>query len=157
MRSINMGIQTSIDINFAVTYKPVDVLFALLDSGYSYVIDNEVCFVPTEDFDDFNWQSADPQAFDFKQFVESRQGCEQIGICLSLENDIGVNALIYQEYVILMLSINRQYLSYEHRVPDFSWYLKKLLPFIERVNISSIKCDLVFWCGLNQRLFVQVK
>lgn len=139
-----MGIETSIDINFAIPYKPVDVLFTLLDIGCSYVIEDKVYFVPTEDFDDFNWQIVDPQAFDFKQFVESRQDCEQIGISLAFENNIGFDALIYQEYVILMLSINRQYLSYEHRVPDFSWYLQKLLPFIGKMKISSIKCELVF-------------
>lgn len=139
-----MGIEVSIDITFARNYRPIDTLTKLLGNGWTYCYEGKVNFLRPDDIDDFDWRSVSIDDFDLNRFLDSHKENERVSITLVNSHGIGGDFLIYKNILIMMVSVNRVYLSAEQRIIDFSRYLKYFLPFISLIEVSDIKCFNIF-------------
>ena len=119
-----MGMQVSIDINFAQEYSPKEILKCLINNGGNIYYQNMVTYLSSNDIDDYNWLNIDMNLFNLDEFINSHNIMDKVGIVMVYDNESGGNLLIYPNYLSMSLSINRQYLSGEE-IPDFNWYLKK--------------------------------
>ena len=119
-----MGMQVSIDINFAQEYSPKEILKCLINNGGNIYYQNTVTYLSSNDIDDYNWLNIDMNLFNLDEFINSHNIMDKVGIVMVYDNESGGNLLIYPNYLSMPLSINRRYLSGED-IPDFNWYLKK--------------------------------
>lgn len=131
-----MGSQASIDVLFAESYEPVQVLQKLLDKGFSYNVDGWVEYQNENE----DWCFVDYNAFSLELFLEKSRCQNSVSLSLIFENDIGCTVLINRYYLSFLLSINRVYID-NTNLPDFSWYLKRLSKFLSLISVQAIKCD----------------
>ena len=143
LRNINMGMQVSIDINFAQEYSPKEILKCLINSGWNIYYQNMVTYLSSNDIDDYNWLNIDMSLFNLDEFINSHNVMDKVGIVMVYDNESGGNLLIYPNYLSMSLSINRQYLFGED-IPDFNWYLKKMSVFLRKIKLSSIQCETIY-------------
>ena len=143
LRNINMGMQVSIDINFAQEYSPKEILKCLINSGWNIYYQNMVTYLSSNDIDDYNWLNIDMSLFNLDEFINSHNVMDKVGIVMVYDNESGGNLLIYPNYLSMSLSINRQYLFGED-IPDFNWYLKKMGVFLRKIKLSSIQCETIY-------------
>ena len=138
-----MGMQVSIDINFAQEYSPKEILKCLINSGWNIYYQNMVTYLSSNDIDDYNWLNIDMSLFNLDEFINSHNIMDKVGIVMVYDNESGGNLLIYPNYLSMSLSINRQYLFGED-IPDFNWYLKKMSVFLRKIKLSSIQCETIY-------------
>ena len=138
-----MGMQVSIDINFAQEYSPKEILKCLINNGGNIYYQNMVTYLSSNDINDYNWLNIDMNLFNLDEFINSHNIMDKVGIVMVYDNESGGNLLIYPNYLSMSLSINRQYLSGED-IPDFNWYLKKMSVFLRNIKISSIQCETIY-------------
>ena len=143
LRNINMGMQVSIDINFAQEYSPKEILKCLINNGGNIYYQNMVTYLSSNDIDDYNWLNIDMSLFNLDEFINSHNVMDKVGIVMVYDNESGGNLLIYPNYLSMSLSINRQYLFGED-IPDFNWYLKKMGVFLRKIKLSSIQCETIY-------------
>lgn len=139
-----MGMQASIDINFAKEYSPKEILKNLIYSGWEFDYQGSVSYLLPSDIDDYDWQFIDKNDFDIEEFISSHYDKDKIGIVMIIDRISGGNMLIYPDYLSLSLSINRHYLSESETIPDFNWYLKRLNIFLNTIKLSSIQCEIIY-------------
>lgn len=138
-----MGMQVSIDINFAQEYSPKVILKCLMNNGWNIYYQNIVTYLSSNDIDDYDWLNIDMNLFNLDKFINSHNTMNKVGIVMVYNNESGGNLLIYPNYLSMSLSINRQYLSGEI-IPDFNWYLVRMSGFLRNINLSSIQCETIY-------------
>ncbi|WP_343575821.1 hypothetical protein [Pseudomonas sp.] len=136
-----MSVQASIDISFVREQDPSLVLAKLLGCGWSEKFNEEVMFLPVNGFDDYDWTVLRGADFDVAGFLEDVRVGGRAGIVLVFNDVAGGEFLISKKSVSMSLSINRVVLV--DRVPDFSWYISRMLPAFRDLEISSIQCEMV--------------
>jgi hypothetical protein len=137
-----MSIQASIDISFVREQSPSSVLSRLVGHGWGVSFNGEVMLLPENGFDDYEWIVLDLKGFDFPDFMEKADKAGRAGIVLVFNNKIGGGVLISMNSVSFSLSINRVLLA--DNVPDFSWYVSRMLPAFHGLEISGIQCETIF-------------
>lgn len=135
-----MGLQASIDIHFAQEYSPKELIPLLIASGWAIDFEKKVSYLLSSDIDDYDWQDSSIKDFNINQFLNTHKSMDRIGIAMVAKKS-GGNLLIYPNYLLLSLSINRRYLSEIDRIPDFSWYIKRLANLLNNIKVSKIQCD----------------
>ena len=138
-----MGMQVSININFAQKYSPKEILKCLINNGLNIYYQNMVTYLSPNDIDDYNWLNIEMNLFNLDEFINSHNVMDKVGIVMVYDNESGGNLLIYPNYLSMSLSINRQYLFGED-IPDFNWYLKKMSVFLRNIKLSSIPCETIY-------------
>lgn len=138
-----MGMQVSIDINFAQEYSPKEILKCLINNGWNIYYQNIVTYLSSNDIDDYDWLNMDMNLFNLDEFINSHNIMNKIGIVMVYDNESGGNLLIYPNDLSMSLSINRQYLSGKD-IPDFNWYLDRMSGFLRNIKLSSIQCEIIY-------------
>ena len=137
-----MSIQASIDIYFVRDQCPSSVLSRLVGHGWDVNFNGEVMLLPENGFDDYEWIVIDLEEFDFPEFMGKADKAGRAGIVLVFNDKIGGGVLISRNSVSFSLSINRVLLV--DNVPDFSWYVSRILPVFHGLEISGIQCETIF-------------
>ncbi|MCE4073616.1 MULTISPECIES: hypothetical protein [Pseudomonas] len=137
-----MSVQASIDISFARGQDPSEILNKLIGFGWEIGFGGKVMFLPENGFDEYEWVVWDLKRFDILDFLDETRKIGKAGITLVLSNDVGGEFLISRDLVSFSLSINRVLLV--DRIPDFSWYISRILPALDGVEIFSIQCETIF-------------
>jgi len=135
-----MSIQSTVDIDYIGTLSPRNVLKYLLDTGWHHIMENKVMYLNPGDQGAYDWQLVSADEFDINDFVSQHSEECPVGISLVRDHDIGGDFLIRPKDLTISVVINRQYLP-NSRLVDFSWYLNKLHPFMERIGVHSFKCE----------------
>jgi len=138
-----MGMQASIDINFAQEYSPKEVLKCLIDNGWGIYYQKVVTYLSSKDIDDYDWLNVNMNSFDLNWFMNSHKTMDKVGIVIVYNNESGGNLLIHPNYLSISLSINRQYLLGTD-IPNFNWYLKGMSSFLKNIKLSSIECEIIY-------------
>ncbi|GKX61432.1 hypothetical protein SOASR032_00010 [Pragia fontium] len=139
-----MGLQASIDIQFAHELSPKEVVISLINNGWLLDFEDYVTFLMPTDIDDYDWQMKKRKDFIFEDFLSLHSHEDRVGVVLVNNDNIGGEFLIYSSWLSFSLSINRVYLFPETKIVDFSLYLERLRSFTETVKISSIQCELTY-------------
>lgn len=139
-----MGMQASIDIDFAHKYSPKDIILRLLHSGWTTHFEGQVSYLLPADKEQFDWVLTASDNFDLPRFLASHSTDDRIGITLVNGENIGGNFLIYPERLSLSLSINRVYIPELERVVDFNYYLHCLSSLLQGMNVSAITCESLY-------------
>lgn len=144
-----MGRSASIDFQVQeFPSKSLDILHALLDTGWSYDDHGTINYLPVGDQDSSNWQRAGLDEWEMVCSIigaKEKHG-EMIGVsmlCGDEERSGGLFLLNPTERVIMVvISINRRRITEALDVTDYSWYLQRLVPPFEkaRLRIASIQC-----------------
>ena len=65
-----MGMQVSIDINFAQEYSPKEILKCLINNGGNIYYQNMVTYFSSKDIDDYKLVKIDKKFFNFYEVIK---------------------------------------------------------------------------------------
>lgn len=131
-----MSILISLDIKLdADDVKSCEkIIDTLLQGGWTINNKNQVTFLPLNDNDMFDWTTTDMHKDDFMLLLQKKekQG-EVVGVAIFWQNtDIGGHLLFHSNQEIsFMLDTNIQYIDEETKIPDFNWYVEKIIPTLK--------------------------
>ena len=132
-----------IDFQFDKTshFNPLSIIDSLLELGWSYD-EGHISYLPLGDNDLFDWQWEEISHWPKIREIITQQCAnkERIGICLVWPNSpTGTQFLFETEESQLLVNLTgRKRIKGIERATDFTWYLEKLLPPLEQVNIPQI-------------------
>ncbi len=146
-----MSLSASIDFQFnkTPTFNPVSIIDSLLEFGWSYD-DGHISYLPLGDNDSFDWQSEEiihwPKIE--KIITQKCANKEIVGIYLVWPSSlIGAQFLFKTKESQLLVQLTaRKKIKGQERATDFTWYLEKLLPPLEKlkeklkIQILEITC-----------------
>jgi len=141
-----MSQSTSIDFQFKkiIPFNPVIIIEALLESGWSYNDYEKISYLPLGDDDLFDWQWENINNwYKVKEIIT--QKCdkkEMIGICLVWQTSLIGGQFLFEtkeSQFLINLTINRKRIKGLKWATDFTWYLEKLLPPLEKINLQILE------------------
>jgi hypothetical protein len=113
------------------------VLSSLLSSGWVYVLDGNVTFLPKGDNGNYEWQSEPVAQFDLYSYVaDLENNGETVGITLmNGEDEVGGDLLLFSDgKIIFSIQINRKIAG--HGFTDIDWYLRQLVVPITKAGFE---------------------
>ena len=84
-----MGMQFSIDINFAQEYSPKEILKCLINNGWNIYYQNMVTYLSSNDIENYDWLNTDMNLFNLDEFINSHNIMDKIGIVMVYDNESG--------------------------------------------------------------------
>lgn len=140
-----MSATNGIDFKFAQSQDPSAVLKFLLDNGWSFDVEGEVRYIVPANIhsDHFEWCSEPPTSFQSEKYVDECSQQKRLAIILVARDDqnYGADFIIRDEGGTLGI---RDYMMplFEHsRIPDFSWYLRRLTAMFQAFGVHEVKCS----------------
>ena len=133
-----MSVSSSIDFRFQPTILTRELLFSLIDSGWSFEKDGVVSYLAVGDADDFNWRKDRISRDSLFEIVSEKEKLgELIGVAMYWRGTkIGGEILFHTSSAMSMiLSMNRMVNS--KGITDVTWYLDRLVPAFKK-NLESI-------------------
>lgn len=135
----------SIDIVFGEPISPKVIFQFLLDSGWQVGRDeNYVIFIPPGvATKDAGYKRVTRKDFSAEKFIESHTSEDSIEINLRNGDLYGTFHIDKQSLWIMFGDVVRLDIetSLYRPVPDFSWYLKRLIPLLEYTKSHEYSCD----------------
>ncbi|MCC8108995.1 MAG: hypothetical protein LIQ30_08130 [Planctomycetes bacterium] len=128
----------SINIHLAARSTPLKLLCRGLEAGWRVGDGGAVVYLDPDD-SGYNWITGSHHEFDLATFISRFSSNRQkIGLTIRLRENRGGKAVFYPDRMAFFLNLNQ--LRGEDRIVDFTWYLRELRPFLERVDVETIEC-----------------
>jgi len=137
-----MGRSVDIDVAFASPVNAAEVISWLRDAGLSPVIDDEVSFHLTDDFDWTSQPVANLAEVAKSIATHSAEG-DTVGIAMVWpDNGFGASLLFAGDHrnVSFILSAEKKLVEGSRTFVDFGWYLSRLVPVLEPRGLESVVC-----------------
>ncbi len=132
-----MGI-ASISIHLTARSRPLSLLCRGLETGWRVGDGGEVMYLDPDD-EGYNWITGAHRDFDLASFISRFTSDRQkIGLTICLKDNRGGNAIFFPDRMSFLLNLNT--LHDDDRIVDFTWYLRELRPFLDRVGVHTIEC-----------------
>lgn len=144
-----MGISSSIDIKLdeVINFDVKEILEIFKKHGWQYIVDDTISYLPLNDNEMYDWQFVNSkyEAEVLHTLVQKYRLNELIGICI-LNGEGGLTLLFRpkSKQICLLLDFSRKEIeTSSSRLTDFTWYLNKIEPVLESLNVSShsINCS----------------
>lgn len=143
-----MSRTASIDIHGFVRSTPGKVVAALLEAGWTQDDQGRITALPLGDEDVSNWQSnpLDDWSEILTRLDKKAQAGEVAGIVLlSVEGGTGGIFLLEPNLrtISFIPSVNRRVMADGFKTTDYSWYLARILPPLERLGyqVDRVACE----------------
>jgi hypothetical protein len=138
-----MSVNASIDIKVE-SAKGAELIEKLFASNWNFNDNGQISYIPLHDTD-FDWIRVDLNTVERvkQELIEKISHNEVLGIIVVWKNsEIGgvFNYFTSSNELSLMLTINRKIID-NTNFTDFSWYLERLAPIFESIDIERIVCS----------------
>jgi len=104
--------------------------------------------LPLGDDDMFEWTSADISINNFIKLVDEKENLNEL-VAVELywkDTDIGGHLLLYNSSDFSFeLNINTRYITTEIKIPDFNWYVERIIPCLnQHYHIMQYKFEFIY-------------
>ncbi len=149
VEEMSQSVSIRFQFNEIFPLNPVTIIDSLLESGWSYNDYEKISYLPLGNLDDlFDWQRENINNW-YKVKNLITQKCEKkeiIGISMVWKESLSGGQFLFStkdSSFSVHLSINRKPIFGLAPATDFTWYLEKLLPPLEKMNLQVLEiiCD----------------